>query len=109
VSAVNEQGGFWGEHDMMAIAAFRACLGRRYQMPAVCSAWIIANWTRFEPMTRELIEQELEDRFEADDDSRYRGLVASKVHPLGRDQDREQWEQVRKLWHPRSPVLAGFE
>ena len=77
----------WGRDEMMVIAAFRYCLGRRTFVSYYCD-WLVTNWVNLQDGTRNAIQRELEDAFAA---SKYQNI-------LGDDIDRKQWERVRALW-----------
>lgn len=85
----------WGSDGLMALAAFRYCLGRMTYIVDDCERWIFANWDHFPPNVRKLIQRDVEEEFERDDEARARG---SAHFPLGHDCDRAAWERVRGLW-----------
>ena len=85
----------WGRDEMMVVAAFRYCLGRRTYIVNDCAEWLIANWQTFSDKTREVIQRDLEEEFVRDARDR---AESSKYPALGMDMDRQQWERVRALW-----------
>lgn len=98
----------WGFGGLMAMGAFRYCLGRMTYIVNECADWIISNWENFHPGTRVLIENELEEEFVKDDDMRLeQSSITDDAHarafylPLGQDCDRRQWERVRALWNKK--------
>lgn len=78
----------WGEGDLMAVAAFRYCLGRRTYIVGTCTRWLGRIWLLLKPLTRTLILRELEEAVARDDEARSRG---DRWRPLGDDCDREKW------------------
>lgn len=84
----------WGFNDLMVVAAFRYCLGRRTYIVGVCADWLIAQWPNFSDSTKDLIQRELEEAFKRDATNEYK--------PLGDDCDHAEWERVRGLWKPVS-------
>ena len=93
-TTLSEQGA-WGYDGLMAIAAFRYCLGRMTYIVGDCERWIFANWDNFPPNIRKLIQRDLEEEFARDDEARERGAAHK---PLGHDCDRAAWERVASLW-----------
>jgi hypothetical protein len=73
----------WGTNDLMAMAAFRYCLGRRTYIVSACREWLQRHWDKFEPSTRSLILREVEEAFQSGD--------------LGMECDKAEWEKVRRL------------
>ena len=92
----------WGWEELMVVAAFRYCLGRRTYMPGVCAEWIVKMWPEFSKGNRELIQRDLEDAFRDDDIQRAAG---HKYKALGDDCDRAAWEKVRALWNQPGKVV----
>lgn len=86
----------YGRGDLMAVAAFRYCCGRRSYIVADCADWIVDVWYELEPNARAVIQRDLEEEFRRDDDARVRG---EEFKPLGMDCDRAAWWRVRELWH----------
>ncbi len=85
----------WGWQELMVVSAFRYCLGRQTYIVGACADWIIANWNKFSPNNKQIIQRDLEEAFQEDD----RGKKAlDKYSRLGQDCDRAQWERVRNLW-----------
>ena len=85
----------WGRDEMMVVAAFRYCLGRRSYVVSDCVDWLIAHWEDFEKSTKDVIRHDLEWAFGEDDRDRAEKREYKK---LGMDMDRRQWERVRALW-----------
>jgi hypothetical protein len=86
----------WGHDDLMVLAAFRYCLGRKTYIVSECCNWLIDNWNNFEFDVRRTIQEELEACFKRDDADRACGNT-NKI--LGWDCDREDWERVRAIWN----------
>jgi len=85
----------WGEDEMMVVAAFRYCCGRRTYVVGCCVEWLIKQWPTFADKTKAIIQRDLEEEFRRDDAARERGY---SFRPLGDDCDRAGWERVRNLW-----------
>jgi hypothetical protein len=49
----------WGAYNLMVLAAFRYCLGRRTYIVGTCVDWLMKYWEAFEENTRELILKEI--------------------------------------------------
>jgi hypothetical protein len=82
-------------NDLMAIAAFRYCLGRMTYIVQDCAHWLVRTWPAMPDRTKAQIQRELEEAFKRDDADR----AAGRQHKeLGWDCDRREWERVRKLW-----------
>jgi len=84
----------FGRDDLMAIAAFRYCLGRMTYIVSDCADWLIEQWENLSPSARSIIKRDLEEAFAQDDEDRANG---NKYKNLGHDCDRQQWERVRRL------------
>ncbi len=69
----------WGWEELMVIAAFRYCLGRRTYIVETCADWVVKMWPVFSEKSRAIIKRDLEQAF-------------------GDDCDRKAWEKVRALW-----------
>jgi hypothetical protein len=82
----------FGRDDLMAIAAFRYCLGRMTYIVGDCADWLIEQWPNIGEKTQQIIRRELDAEFQKDDDQRDSG---SEYRALGHDCDRAQWERVR--------------
>ena len=89
--------GAWGSDGLMALAAFRYCLGRMTYIVGDCERWIFANWGHFPESVKKLIQREVEEEIKRDDEARADGR---DYKPLGHDCDRAAWERVRTLWKP---------
>ncbi len=48
----------WGYHNLMVIAAFRYCLGRRTYIVSSCVDWLVKYWDDIDPNTRSIIVEE---------------------------------------------------
>ena len=97
-TTVSEQGA-WGIDGLMALAAFRYCLGRMTYIVGDCERWIFSNWEHFPPNVQAIIQREVEEEIERDDEARERGY---QYKPLGHDCDRAAWERVRTLWKEKT-------
>lgn len=95
----------FGRNDLMAVAAFRYCLGRKTYIVGECADWLIEQWPNFSDNAKAIIKRDLEDTFLSDDETRAAG-VDTFFKPLGMDCDRAQWERVRALWHPDNAWYA---
>ena len=89
----------WGCDGLMALAAFRYCLGRMTYIVGDCERWIFANWEHFPPNVKKLIQREVEEEIKRDDEARAEGR---EHKPLGHDCDRAAWERVRTLWKDKT-------
>lgn len=87
--------GAWGSDGLMAIAAFRYCLGRMTYIVGDCERWLFANWDQFPERVRTLVQREVEEEIKRDDEARERG---EEYKPLGWDCDRAAWVRVASLW-----------
>ena len=85
----------FGRADLMAMAAFRYCLGRSTYIVGDCADWLIAQWPNIDPQQRAVILRDLEEAFKRDDEARASG--DNRYLPLGMDMDRKEWERVRAL------------
>jgi hypothetical protein len=85
----------WGWGELMVVASFRYCLGRRTYMSDVCSEWIVKMWPQFSERNQKVIQRDLEEAFRDDDQQRAEG---DTYKTLGDDCDRKAWEKVRALW-----------
>lgn len=85
----------WGWRDLMALSAFRYCLGRQTYIVGECANWLIEQWPNFSCVAKAFIQRELEEGFEQDDKDRAEG---DQFKALGWDCDRAEWERVRALW-----------
>ena len=89
----------WGSDGLMAVSAFRYCLGRMTYIVGDCERWLFANWQDFPENVRRLIQREVEEEIKRDDEARARGAAHK---PLGHDCDRAAWERVRTLWNDKT-------
>jgi hypothetical protein len=85
----------WGWEELMVIAAFRYCLGRRTYIVETCADWVVKMWPVFSEKSRAIIKRDLEQAFCDDDRHRAEG---DTYKTLGDDCDRRAWEKVRALW-----------
>ena len=100
ITTTNEKGQLtteqaWGRGGLMALAAFRYCLGRSTYIVSDCADWLIANWQAMPEGTRHCIQREVEEAIKRDEDARER---REEYLPLGHDCDRAEWLRVRALW-----------
>lgn len=79
-----------GLDGLMAIAAFRYCLGRKTYIVGACVDWLIDQWPVFPPNVRRTIARDLREAFERDDIARQHG----DYYPLGMDCDRRDWQRA---------------
>ena len=101
-----QESGAWGCDGLMAIAAFRYCLGRMTYISGVCADWLVDKWPELPPHSRALIRTELDRAFERDDEDRATG---ASLKALGWDCDRKEWEKVRALWAGEQPPAQPCE
>lgn len=80
--------------DLMVVAAFRYCLGRRTYIVGHCVSWLMANWTNLEERSRECITRELAEEIERDNNARG---IGCDWHPLGDDCDRAEWLKLQEF------------
>lgn len=73
----------WGRHNIMVIAAFRYCLGRRTYIVSDCVDWLIAYWDEIDKNTKQIILEEIKEAF-------------LKDH-VGDECDAEDWKRVLAL------------
>lgn len=92
----------WGWNELMVIAAFRYCLGRRTYIVETCADWIVKMWPVFDEKSRAIIKRDLEESFRDDDRHRAAG---DTFKSLGDDCDRRAWEKVRALWNQPGKVV----
>ena len=85
----------YGRDDLMAVAAFRYCCGRKTYIVSDCADWLIEQWPNIAERARNIIQRDLDEAFKRDDEYRAEG---QDYKPLGHDCDRAQWEKVRRLW-----------
>lgn len=82
----------FGRDDLMAIAAFRYCLGRMTYIVSDCADWLIQQWPNISKQAQAIIRRDLEEAFQRDDADR----LNNSIHKaLGHDCDRNEWERVR--------------
>lgn len=80
-----------GRDGLMAIAAFRYCLGRRTYIVGDCADWLIEQWANLDSNVRAVIERDLREEVKRDDEAR----AENREHkPLGHDCDRADWLRV---------------
>ena len=85
----------YGRDDLMAVCAFRYCLGRMTYIVSDCADWLIEQWPTMPENVKAIIKRDLEAEFKRDDEHRAQGF---EHKALGHDCDRAQWERVRRLW-----------
>lgn len=81
----------YGRDGLMAIAAFRYCLGRQSYIVGDCVDWLIDQWASLVPNVRQVIERDLREEFRRDDAARAAGEI---YKPLGMECDRAGWQKV---------------
>lgn len=84
----------YGRDSLMAIAAFRYCLGRMTYIVSDCADWLIEQWPILPDNVKNVIKRDLEAEIKADDEARAEGR---EYKPLGHDCDRVSWLKVRKM------------
>ena len=88
----------YGRDGLMALAAFRYCLGRQTYIVSDCAHWLIDQWASLPPNTRAVIERDLREEFKRDDEARADMAGADPTtwrhKPLGADCDRASWQAV---------------
>jgi hypothetical protein len=78
----------WGFHNLMVLAAFRYCLGRRSYIVSICVDWLIRYWQEIDHDTRKIIIKEIAAEAEKGD--------------TGDTCDAEVWQElVRHSTEPR--------
>ena len=80
----------WGRDGMMAMCAFRYCLGRRTYVVSECAEWLTAIWGDLPDGARNLIHAELREAFKEDGEARNTG----RAYRIGSDCDREEWSRL---------------
>lgn len=97
----------FGRDDLMAIAAFRYCLGRQSYIVGDCAEWLQHQWTNIAPNARHVIERDLREAIARDDQSRQ---DRTDHHPLGMDMDRAVWLNVLAMIEAhKAPAGAAGE
>jgi hypothetical protein len=51
----------WGRSNLMVLAAFRYCLGRRTYIVSDCVEWLLEWWDDIDETTQEFIVKEIQD------------------------------------------------
>lgn len=77
----------WGFHNLMVLAAFRYCLGRRTYIVSSCVDWLIQYWSEIDENTKKIITEEV-----------YDALVDKNA---GDSCDVEDWERLMKFTHSK--------
>lgn len=54
----------WGFHNLMVLAAFRYCLGRRTYIVSSCVDWLIKYWDAIDQNTKNIILKETQEAIE---------------------------------------------
>lgn len=94
---MNKKCGTWGYDDIMVVAAFRYCLGRRTYIVQDCVNWLIDYWPQFNPGVKQIIAGDLEDEF-AKEEIRLKEGDPFTFSSLGDNCDKVEWEKVRALY-----------
>lgn len=84
----------YGRDGLMAIAAFRYCLGRMTYIVGDCADWLIEQWPILPENVKAVIKRDLDAEIKADDEARAEGR---EYKPLGHDCDRASWLKVRTM------------
>jgi len=79
---------------LMAIAAFRYCLGRMTYIVPACTEWLEREWPRLPQRDRAVISRELADAITQDSMARAHG---EDYKPLGQDCDRAAWVKLAEF------------
>lgn len=87
---------------IMAIAAFRYCLGRRTYIVRDCVDWLVLVWNDIDERDRSIIQRDLEEAFEEHEGRSLYG-DALKGSRLGDECDVSQWMRVRALYRGDVP------
>lgn len=96
-----------GRDGLMAIAAFRYCLGRRTYIVSDCAEWLVRHWQALPDNVRAVIQRDLETAFRDDDEARADAARDDSWRTLGHDCDRAEWERVRALWSSGGQGVEG--
>jgi len=94
---MNKKCGTWGYDDIMVVAAFRYCLGRRTYIVQDCVNWLIDYWPQFNLGVKQIISRDLEDEF-AKEEIRLKEGDPFTFSSLGDNCDKVEWEKVRALY-----------
>lgn len=81
----------YGRNDLMAVAAFRYCLGRRTYIVDDCVSWLIEQWPNIHENAKICIQRDLEYAFQQDEAKMF------EYSPLGDACDKAAWAKVREL------------
>lgn len=73
----------FGRDNLMVIAAFRYCLGRRTYIVSDCVAWLIEIWPQLEDRDKRLIKKEVNE--------------ALIMNQAGDDCDKNEWIKIMEL------------
>lgn len=84
----------FGRDGLMAIAAFRYCLGRMTYIVGDCTDWLIEQWPILPDNVKSVIKRDIDEAIKADNKARAEGR---EYKPLGHDCDRASWLKVRKM------------
>ena len=83
--------------ERMIHQSFRYCLGRMTYAVSEWCDWAVANWDKIPEGEKQIIGKELEEAFTRD------AILMPKERPhfspLGHNQDKQQWERVRRLYN----------
>lgn len=70
----------WGFQNLMVLAAFRYCLGRRTYIVGSCVDWLLSYWDEIDDWTKVLIIKEIK--------------LAAELGHLGDECDADDWKKI---------------
>lgn len=73
----------WGHHNLMVLAAFRYCLGRRTYMVSWCVEWLIMYWKEIDSHTKKMVVEEIKEAIEK--------------HWAGDECDVDEWRKILRI------------
>jgi hypothetical protein len=79
----------------MIIDAVRYAMGRRSYQVGITAQWVRYSWNLLSDPAQQIIKQDIEDEFR-------RAERTGNYSALGDECDRQEWEDVRALWKPKS-------
>lgn len=94
----------FGRDDLMAVAAFRYCLGRSSYIVGDCADWLTDQWQNITPNMRHVIERDLREAIARDDQSRQ---DRTEHHALGMDMGRAVWLEVLVMIEAQRTAPSG--
>lgn len=100
------------QEELLWIAAFRYCLGRRTYIVGEFVALLLSQWQKLSHNARQVIGRDLLEAFARDD--RLRELEAEtpdkrkSLSPLGDTCDRVDWDKVRRVVESSSTVEVSI-